>query len=114
MQSEIARCLEDNELKEFKENVEAAEEVGYDLNTQYGKEVNNCMYIKLYRTSFFCTTVHCPVSTHVHTGTSNFTSLPHCYFLPKMFANIVALLMKKTLLDHVMLANGLITTPPAD
>ena len=40
MQSEIARCLEDNELKEFKENVEAAEEVGYDLNTQYGKEVN--------------------------------------------------------------------------
>ena len=26
----------------------------------------------------------------------------------------VALLMKKTLLDHVRLANGLITTPPAD
>ena len=62
MQSEIARCLEDNQLKEFKENVEAAEEVGYDLNTQYGKEVNNCMYIKLYRTSFTVqlSTVQCP------------------------------------------------------
>ncbi|XP_023346076.1 uncharacterized protein LOC111715063 [Eurytemora carolleeae] len=37
--AEIARCLEDNELDEFRAQVLAAEDIDYDLNTQYGKEV---------------------------------------------------------------------------
>ncbi len=49
--SEIARCLEDNEFKEFKENVEAAEEVGYDINSPYGKEVKTKRTWRLLRRS---------------------------------------------------------------
>ena len=40
-QSELARCLEDNELPEFLEVLGAAQEVGYNLDEHYGKEVAN-------------------------------------------------------------------------
>ena len=41
-QSELARCLEDNELPEFLEVLGAAQEVGYNLDEHYGKEVVTC------------------------------------------------------------------------
>ena len=38
-QSELARCLDDNELPEFLDVLGAAQEVGYNLDEHYGKEV---------------------------------------------------------------------------
>ena len=43
-QSELARCLEDNELPEFLEVLGAAQEVGYNLDEHYGKEVANYFF----------------------------------------------------------------------
>ena len=38
-QVELSRCLEDNELEEFKDLIGAALEVEYDLNHQYNEDV---------------------------------------------------------------------------
>ena len=43
-QSELARCLEDNELPEFLEVLGAAQEVGYNLDEHYGKEVASHLF----------------------------------------------------------------------
>ena len=39
LQSELARCLEDNDFRGFEDALESAVEIGYDLNESYGKEV---------------------------------------------------------------------------
>ena len=41
----MARCLEDNELSEFLEVLGAAQEVGYNLDEHYGKEVG-CFFLR--------------------------------------------------------------------
>ena len=38
-QSELARCLEDNDFRGFEDALESAVEIGYNLDEQYGKEV---------------------------------------------------------------------------
>ena len=39
LQSELARCLEDEEYDGFQDTLGAAREVGYNLDEHYGKEV---------------------------------------------------------------------------
>ena len=39
IQSELARCLEDNDFRGFEDALESAVDIGYDLNESYGKEV---------------------------------------------------------------------------
>ena len=39
VQSELARCLEDNDFRGFEDALESAVDIGYDLNESYGKEV---------------------------------------------------------------------------
>ena len=39
VQSELARCLEDNDFRGFTDALESAREIDYDLDQNYGKEV---------------------------------------------------------------------------
>ena len=39
VQSELQRCLEDNDFRGFTDALESAREIDYDLDQNYGKEV---------------------------------------------------------------------------
>ena len=39
IQSELQRCLEDNDFRGFSDALESAREIDYDLDQNYGKEV---------------------------------------------------------------------------
>ena len=39
VQSELQRCLEDNDFRGFTDALESARDIDYDLDQNYGKEV---------------------------------------------------------------------------
>ena len=47
----MARTLEDNELSEFLDVLGAAQEVGYNLDEHYGKEVTSYPFLENRRNS---------------------------------------------------------------
>ena len=53
----MARTLEDNELSEFLDVLGAAQEVGYNLDEHYGKEVNiDHLFVNTEKNFCICTT----------------------------------------------------------